>query len=77
MDVAEGRIDATPLVSASQKSDESAGAKPLEIPLLEVQPMDKIEFRSQSERALNDSRRDEASLCCTRKYQTTRNRSKR
>ena len=39
--IAQGRIDATPLVSASQKSDDSAGAKPLEIPLLEVQPMDK------------------------------------
>ena len=40
--VAEGRIDATPLVSAAHKSDDSAGAKPLEIPLLEVQPMDKM-----------------------------------
>jgi hypothetical protein len=29
------------MVSASQKSDDSAGAKPLEIPLLEVQPMEK------------------------------------
>jgi putative zinc finger protein len=39
--VAQGRIDATALVSASQKSDDSAGTKPLEIPLIEVQPMDK------------------------------------
>ena len=39
--IAEGRIDATPLVSAAHKSDDSAGAKPLEIPLLEVQPIDK------------------------------------
>jgi len=48
MDVAEGRIDATPLVSASQKSDEAAGAKPLEIPLLEVQPMDKMNSEASS-----------------------------
>lgn len=39
--IAQGRIDATPLVSAAQKSDDSAGARPLEIPLLEVQPIDK------------------------------------
>jgi hypothetical protein len=39
--IAQGRIDATPLVSAAQESDDSAGAKPLEIPLLEVQPMEK------------------------------------
>ena len=39
--VAQGRIDATPLVSASQKTDDSTGTKLLEIPLLEVQPMDK------------------------------------
>jgi hypothetical protein len=39
--VAQGRIDATPLVSASQKADDSTGAKLLEIPLLEVQPIDK------------------------------------
>jgi anti-sigma factor RsiW len=39
--IAEGRIDATPLVSAAHISDDSAGAKPLEIPLIDVQPMDK------------------------------------
>ena len=39
--ISQGRIDATPLVSASQKADDSTGAKLLEIPLLEVQPIDK------------------------------------
>lgn len=35
-EIAEGRVDARPLVSASQEADRSGSAKPLQIPILEV-----------------------------------------
>jgi hypothetical protein len=40
-DVAQGRIDARPLVSAAQNTnDPSSGIKPLDVPLIEVRPID-------------------------------------
>lgn len=38
--VADGRIDAAPLLSAAKSADESAGAKPLVIPLIEMKPIE-------------------------------------
>jgi len=38
--LADGRIDATALLSAAKSADESAGAKPLEIPLIEMKPIE-------------------------------------
>lgn len=38
--IADGRIDATPLLSAAKQSDESAGTKPLDIPLIEMKPIE-------------------------------------
>lgn len=38
--VADGRIDAAPLLSAAKSADESAGAKALDIPLIEMKPIE-------------------------------------